>query len=345
MARRKRVFISDIHLSSKARYQDKKHPSWYKPEEHEKRLLAFLDNFILERDKEIKDVVLLGDIFNNWVCPADQAPPTYTEILEDNPGPIGKFKEIAEKGINLFFANGNHDFDLNEGEIQGAIPGITVIKQYRSGRIYAEHGHQFDIFNKVDFASDPAFGRPIGYFISRLVSSIEGNGYGILDLPTYVDDLVEAAITSQNIYSSIIEGLAERAGLNEDASITMPDSKSVKIGELKERYAVLGEVYSVRELVKDLYDRRYLHGPADRLCQRYDFHVVIFGHTHNATIDKDFFLVADRIYANTGSWCKDNAYFVEIEKIPKPTTSRITVRLCGVDKKGNVSTKRKEEIS
>ncbi len=345
MARRKRVFISDVHLSSQVRYEDKEHPSWYKPKEHEDRLLTFLDKYILERADEFKDIVLLGDIFNNWVCPADQEPPTYATILTDNPGPIGKFKEIADKGINLFFANGNHDFDLQEGEIRRFIPGITVIKQYRSGRIYAEHGHQFDIFNRVDFASDPAFGRPIGYFISRLVSTMDGNGYGILDLPTYVDDLVEAAATSQNIYSSIIEGLAERAGLKEDGIVKMPDDKAVTIGELKKRYAVLGEVYSVRELLKDLYDKRYLHGPADRLCQRYDFNVVVFGHTHNALIDKDFFLVADRIYANTGSWCKDNAYFVEIEKVPKPTTAKITVKLCGVDKKGNVSTKRKETIS
>ena len=93
----------------------------------------------------------------------------------------------------------------------------------------------------------------------------------------------------------------------------------------------------------DLYQRRYLNGPADRLCEKYDFNVVVFGHTHNAMIDKDFFLVEDRIYANTGSWCKGNAYCVEIDKNPR-SSKPLKVSLYKVNNNGSVKTKAAETI-
>lgn len=345
MERTKRIFISDIHLSSQQLYDDPKQPAWYQPNEHNPRLLGFFDDYVLKKEKnQIKDIILLGDVFNTWVCPANTTPPTYNQILKANKPVINKFKEIIKAGLNLFYINGNHDFDLQERIIKKAIPRIKPIKYYRTGRVYAEHGHRFDIYNKPDYITDPAYGRPIGYFISRLVSTIEGGGYGILDLPTYIDDIIEAALTSQNIFSSIIEGLSERAKMKDAETIRMPkDQKSPSISELKERFQKLSEIYSHSQMISDLYQRRYLHGPADRLCSKYDYNIVIFGHTHNATIDKDFFLVEDRIYANTGSWCKKNAYCVEIDKantVPKD----IAVSLLKIGKNGKVADRKTENL-
>jgi len=62
-------------------------------------------------------------------------------------------------------------------------------------------------------------------------------------------------------------------------------------------------------------------GPvADQLC-RNGVDIVIFGHSHDTKMDKDTFLVKDRIYANCGYWCgfgededkDDNAHFVETD--------------------------------
>ncbi|MGB5984113.1 MAG: hypothetical protein WBG37_02330 [Desulfobacterales bacterium] len=181
------------------------------------------------------------------------------------------------------------------------------------------------------------------YFISRIVTTIGENGYGLLDLPGYIDDLLEAALTPQNIFSTIIEGLSERAGLKDDSVVRMPNKKRVTIAELKERFAPLGDRYTIDKLLDDLYNRRYLNAHADRLCQRYDYNVVIFGHTHNAILDKDFFLVEDRIYANIGSWCKDNAYSVEVDKDPDSKRST-QVSLLKVDGKGNVVGTRSESV-
>lgn len=343
MKKTKRFFISDIHLSSKSLYDDPNSPAWYKPDEHSPRLLGFLENTILAQKDKTKDVVLLGDIFNTWVCPAKVRPPTYNQIFTANRPIINLLKKMIRSGINIFFVNGNHDFDLDQRTLHKGLPGAKVVNHYLTGRMHAEHGHHYDIFNKPDFATDPAFGRPIGYFISRLVASIDSSGYGIIDLAGYLDDILEAALTSQNIFSSIIEGLAERANMNDDSKISMPQQRKVTVAGLKERYERLGEVYNVNELISDLYERRYLNGPADRLCKRNDYNVVVFGHTHNALIDKDWIFVDDRIYANTGCWCKENAYSVEIDKSQDPQKTS-TVSLHKVDKKGKSAVVGKEKI-
>ena len=195
-------------------------------------------------------------------------------------------------------------------------------------------GSQYDIYNKPDFITDPAFGRPIGYFISRLVSTITSDGYGLIDLASYLDDILEAALTPQNIFVSIIEGLAERANLKDSDSIVLPGNKKITIEVLKQRFERLGDIYSLKELISDLYQRRYLNGPADRLCKRYDFKVVVFGHTHNAMLDKDWFLTKDRIYANTACWCKPkHAHSVEVDKNPDGS-NKMCVYLHEVNNKG-----------
>jgi UDP-2,3-diacylglucosamine pyrophosphatase LpxH len=333
--RTRRIFISDIHLSSAKAYRSRKYPSWYRPARHEGRLLGFLDRSVLQQSEQIKDLILLGDIFNTWVWPAQEPPPAYPDIFDANRHILDKLEEIISAGVNVFFINGNHDFDLSPEAIKGAISGIQPAGCYRSGLVYAEHGNQYDIYNKPDFLSDPAYGRPIGYFITRLMTSSGDSEFNLLDLPGAIDDILEAALTPQNIFSSIIEALAEKAGMGGDDVILLPDEKRVTIDELKARFQKLNGVYSLNELMSDLYQRRYLHGPADRLCRKHDYKVVVFGHTHNALLDKDFFLVKDRIYANTGSFCKDNAYCVEIDKSNAPGVP-IKVILHRVDAQGKM---------
>ncbi len=343
MAKTKRFFLSDIHLSSQELYDLPGKPAWYDPAEHGPRLLGFIDKHVLAKPERVKDVVLLGDVFNTWVCPVNVSPPTYEEIMAANQPVLEKFREIVQAGVNLFLIQGNHDYDLPSGLFEAEVPDSKAIRFYRSGRIHAEHGHAQDIYNAPDYVSDPAFGRPIGYPISRCVTTGGGTGHGILDLPAYLDDILEAAVTSQNIFSTIIEAVAERANLGPDDTIEMPGGRLVTITELMERYARLAEVYSASDLLRDLYDRRYLHARADRLCKQLDVDIIVFGHTHNAVLDKDFFLVSDRIYANTGSWCKPNAYCVEIDKSNNPSVP-VKVRLHKVGADGEITGTETKEL-
>jgi len=120
MAREKtrRIFISDIHMSSAKAYNSTKYPSWFRPERDEERLLNFLDKSVLKQSEQIKDLVLLGDIFNTWVWPAEEPPPAYADIFKANKQFLDKLEEIISASVNVFFINGNHDFDLSPAMIQ-----------------------------------------------------------------------------------------------------------------------------------------------------------------------------------------------------------------------------------
>ena len=337
MAKTQRYFLSDIHLSSQNLYDGGY--AWFKKPKHQTRLINFIDQYILGNSK-VKDVILLGDIFDTWVCPADTKPPTYDEIFDANREILTKFNEITANGIELFYVNGNHDYDLTQSEIKKVIPKAHLIKKYSTSLLRAEHGNRFDeIFNNPDYFCDPAFGLPIGYIMSRLVASITTTGYSLFDLPTYLDDIVEAAGTDQNIFESIIEGLAERAGLGESGGIVMPNGSKLTIENAKARYKKLEQKYSFSDFIRELWDRSSLGWQADRMCIKEDLKIVVFGHSHKATIDKDFFLTKDRIYANTGSWCLENAYSVMVEK-----GKSFKVTLLKIDPEGKVVQKTSETV-
>ena len=78
----KRIFISDIHLGDDARYGDPvpDRRARFFPSEHRDRLLNFLDKQIITEKDNVKDLVLLGDVFDTWVCPFDDLPPTYDSM-------------------------------------------------------------------------------------------------------------------------------------------------------------------------------------------------------------------------------------------------------------------------
>jgi hypothetical protein len=83
--------------------------------------------------------------------------------------------------------------------------------------------------------------------------------------------------------------------------------------------------------------------PADRICQEKQYKVAVFGHTHRNYMDKDWLFVDDRIYANTGSWCINEAHCVEIDYKPGSSPS-VMVRLLKVGGDGSYKTKSMESV-
>ena len=251
MKKTQRIFISDLHLSTSD-------TSWYNPASHNRKL-SVLTDYIYTNSECIKDVILCGDIFNTWSFPIWEIPPTYEQILEHNPFFVTYMNQITSRGINLFYIKGNHDFDITDQEIHSYIPEIKTIKYYRSGRLLAEHGHAYDYFNTPDFVTDPVYGRPIGYYISRLAASAPKSKFPLLDLPYYIDDLLEAATPEQNIYESIIEALYEKIPLdNKNSCIFMPRNntigmeKTLSIENLKAQYSKFENRYTAKELLQNL---------------------------------------------------------------------------------------------
>jgi hypothetical protein len=152
---------------------------------------------------------------------------------------------------------------------------------------------------------------------------------------TYADDLLEI-LGPQSLPASIFEAVLEEANLNEQTKIIMPKKNgkavSVTAGEVKARYINLyeqwqrtyGPGFAFKAMMAEI---GFLGSMADRLCRKSDTNIVIFGHSHDWKLDKDSFMVSDRIYANCGTWCdeKKPCTWVESCKDPKKRDHILTV--------------------
>ena len=99
-------FLSDVHLGL-----DYKEPS-----KREREFVAFLNNL----PGDTQALYLLGDIFDFWYEYKDVIPNKYTRTL-------GALANLADRGVKIYFINGNHDiwtYSYLTKEI-----GVTIIKQ------------------------------------------------------------------------------------------------------------------------------------------------------------------------------------------------------------------------
>lgn len=341
MAGTKRIFISDIHLSSQERYNhpEKSKRARFSPADHQPRLVNFLTKSVLQKEAEIKDLVLVGDVFDDWVCPPDEAPPTFEDIFRSNPETIDVLRAVAKSNIKLYYLPGNHDFGLKKSVIQSEIPDVIIQKVYDDAelKLHAEHGNQYVLFNRS--FSKIANGWPIGYFITRLSEHLGGYVNRFYDLVSYIDDALELAAGKSNIFASIIEGLAERAGVDE--IVMDAKGKKISIETVKKMYEPLAARYSFFTAGKKMAEEGELESFGDRLSEKKGYKVVIFGHTHKARIDKDSFLVADRIYANSGCWSQKKAHCVIADQDKR---GKVVVQLCAVDESGRVVQAETEKV-
>jgi UDP-2,3-diacylglucosamine pyrophosphatase LpxH len=339
----RRFFISDIHLGGEK--------AWHKISKHQGNLLAFLK--WLRAQPDIKDIVLLGDSFDTWMYPMNDRPESIVEIGRRHSEVIQAIARCSAtnggSAENIFCVSGNHDMHLAQGDLD-TLFGDGVVQHvpcYNAGLLYGEHGHRFGMFNAPDKLHDPQDGLPLGYFITRMVAS-SGLHY---DSPGAalgcVDDLLEAAFTTQAIAASVIEALMERFGMRPDAEFVMPyGRRSVTIGEVQKKYAPLytrwvekfGHYYALQAIRGEGGSLGWF---ADRLSNKLGLRVVVLGHTHRGLVEEDTCVVKNRIYANAGYWCDDRKQsFVEIDKQPK---GRFAVKLWSVAA-GDIRMEKKEEI-
>jgi UDP-2,3-diacylglucosamine pyrophosphatase LpxH len=311
----KRIFISDIHLGDDDRYDDpeKNRRARFLPDEHGGRLLSFLDKQIIAKADRVKDLVLLGDVFDTWVCPFDAPPPTYDSIFDSrkNQPYLDRWRQIAESHINLYYVNGNHDYDLTGARIQAAIPGIiTKPDGYEDPQlgIWAEHGHRFTLFNQS--YPEVADGLPIGYPITRLAEHLGGYVRGFKDLIGYMDEAFDLITGGANIFEAILEGLAERADAKQ---IKMSPQEAISVDEVISRYRHMDYHDQPFKVGRKLASEGDLEKFGDRLSEKHGHKVVVLGHTHSAKIDKDSLFVKDRVYVNSGNWCGKEAHCVAVE--------------------------------
>ncbi|WP_417911996.1 hypothetical protein [Candidatus Electronema sp. TJ] len=174
MEQSKIVVISDAHLS------DEESWSWFNRQSGE-RLKGFLKQ--TANDAKVRELVLLGDIFELWLFPIHVMPWSAAQIIQHwSSGPdsvIAALRECADRLPQVSYLCGNHDMGVTQADLDLISPKIRWIKTdyYNAGHpgaLHLEHGHLVDIFNAPDISGDPIENLPFGYFVTRLVASAGG---------------------------------------------------------------------------------------------------------------------------------------------------------------------------
>jgi len=158
----KTIVISDVHASNpNAPY------SWFVPQAAQATIKTLN---AVAAEPQVTNLVLLGDILDLWLYPADQIPWTPAQITAANPDLFAALRNCVQRVPNVYYANGNHDMTLTLADLP---PGI---KPLPDGGIYpgwhCEHGNSVDMFNAPDNTGDRTIGGySLGYFITRIAAS------------------------------------------------------------------------------------------------------------------------------------------------------------------------------
>lgn len=303
------IFISDIHMGHDESVSSRKPYVWFK--DNIPILAQFLSDQINARD--VKEVVILGDLFDQWIIPADYSPITSFESICSsiaNQPVIANLRALANGG-KLVYVPGNHDMPIDTAGIaetkeflQQTFPGVRFIcddnlplGKYEVGSLVAEHGNRYCLFNAPDSWTNPGVSfLPLGYFISRMVAyKVSQTGheedprnifFNLLKShkqhPNFIDNLFQAIAMDCGLKGGQINvnGVADYA-----ASIAIDDignrygDLSAKWGQVPgaEKVGAAAAIESDEGSLFNAAATTYFHrGTGTR--------VVIFGHTHTAVM-------------------------------------------------------------
>jgi UDP-2,3-diacylglucosamine pyrophosphatase LpxH len=353
--RNKLVFISDLHMNVDGDY------SWLV--KHAPDLARFLNN-VNTRD-DVAELIILGDLLDDWVAPVEYKPQTFHKILgaHNNTGVVAALQAICNNpDIAVTYVTGNHDMLSFEPEnkevIARAFPGMTIISDSpglgaytKDNVIWAEHGHRYCLFNAPDTWSQTGSHLPMGYFISRLVTSMSIAEGQIYTTPDVLDRFVKSPAevnkylqqggrveaVGNTIDDAFIFGMFNAIALCSGHwpldKFTMDNidkfTRDPCVEEIAIAYYTIFSKWPFRQDLVDNYqsvcnDLGHLSSAADllfempdRIKDKYPFtpRIVLFGHTHQAAFQYHHSGQVETIYANTGTWIDSNPEmtWVEIE--------------------------------
>jgi predicted phosphodiesterase len=255
----KRIFISDIHMGDE-RSMKRVGPHSY-PYGWLQKNITKLTNFLHDQlhAQEVGQVVILGDLFDQWVIPTDLEPLPRLDAIVNNPANKGIIDNLKELAISskLSYVPGNHDMSACPNDIGGmkkfiekAFPGIHFICNddqptgvYREGQLVAEHGNMYCLFNAPDTWTAPGSFLPLGYFISRMVAykvAQTGQPENYLDI---LVEFIDVFKEKPNFVYDLFLAVAADAGLNEIDIINMGNMSGfpaeVTINEVANKYMQL----------------------------------------------------------------------------------------------------------
>lgn len=191
---RRIIVISDLHLGIA--------DSFSETNKNKAALVSFLGQ--LNRS-EIDELVINGDLFDQWFIPVSYTGPTelktfFKQVAENNAEIVAALVRLIKSGVTVTYVPGNHDLLLTDEILAELIPGIKQVRDvtglgtYRTGarsEIVIEHGHRYNTFCAPDTLSNKEFTGaypsilPPGYFFTRIAATsvAEGKSAPQLQLP------------------------------------------------------------------------------------------------------------------------------------------------------------------
>lgn len=315
-----------------------------------KMLSGFLEHLQGSGGEGIDKVVLLGDIFDNWVCPYDEQPPTFPEIIEalmadKNTAPVIKNLQGLATKIKTYYLPGNHDMLITKDVINKYFPLMKwgwnpqSLYEYRDDYIFAAHGNSYAVFNARDEKHNPIDGLPLGYYISRVAASVVSrDGDMSKNIFHYLENLSRAIAGRETLPHEVFHTVVEEVeGLKLRDEVILVDGSTITIGGIFDRYDSLYRDWKEGRTFIETSNALYAETGTTELFGglgsfAYDMTrtdataVVVFGHSHDAELlqDEGIFEGDDRgaIYANSGAWCSsceklEKVYtFVKVEHNP-----------------------------
>ena len=264
------VVLSDVHIGNGA-------PTcWYQASMHEARLTALL-RWIVARREQIREVVLLGDLFDVWTYPPQVRPPSMADIIAANPrllGPTGPLSAVVKAfpgKVRMLL--GNHDLSLTRADVDtlnrslggNAARGeqvelITapwyVVTGLSGARTVFSHGHLWTMFNAPDPRARQWGSIPIGHFVSRAIAfqlasrrqtavnmPDHGNPSGGLDVGAFV----RAYQQNSDLGDLLLSYMCRITGMPETQRIVMPSGQLVSVRDAKPVYRGLRALWAARE--------------------------------------------------------------------------------------------------
>jgi len=193
--RNKIVFLSDMHMNVDGNY------SWLV--DHTDDLANFFTD--VENRDDVAEVVILGDLLDQWVAPVKNTPNTFADVLaaSNNARIVAALQELcANPNLKVSYVVGNHDMlsfeEQNKATLTTTFPGLQVISKspgmgaYTKNQvIWAEHGHRYTLFNAPDTWSHAGSHLPLGYFISRLAATKSARSGQVITTPDLLDQFIK----------------------------------------------------------------------------------------------------------------------------------------------------------
>ncbi len=348
--RTKRIFISDIHMGDE-RSLTGSHPyCWF--DKNIPFLADFLDKQLHSPD--VKEVVILGDLFDQWIIPSNAAPLTSFADICSNPANkpiIDNLKALAASPeVKLAYVPGNHDMAMDPTGIsttkqfmENTFPGIRFFCKntfpwgvFNVAPLVAEHGNRYCLFNAPDTWTRPGDFLPLGYFISRMVAFKAATTGHSQDPHAILVHFLKDLILQPNFVLDMFQAISQDAGLSPEDTISLSgvpgytDMTVDEIGKLFSRLTsewekVPGNINVPSAIMGDL--EKLSHAASSTYFDPSShINVVIFGHTHVPTMVKHYEYNANdpekttcrAIYANSGTWIDsagEGGSYVETEDV------------------------------